>query len=91
MGATLIVQPLDLVKNRMQLSGEFYKIEIMFRSNIHSLLNFVLNFQEREVVKSFTKTACMQLHQSSKMKASLEFTLGNMQFMIKVSFYSVKI
>ncbi|KAK6015447.1 hypothetical protein OSTOST_19130 [Ostertagia ostertagi] len=41
MGATLFVQPLDLVKNRMQLSGRSGKRE--YRSSIHALTSIVRN------------------------------------------------
>jgi solute carrier family 25 oxoglutarate transporter 11 len=40
MGATLFVQPLDLVKNRMQLSGTSGKKE--YRSSLHALRAIVL-------------------------------------------------
>ncbi|KAJ1365674.1 Mitochondrial 2-oxoglutarate/malate carrier protein [Parelaphostrongylus tenuis] len=41
MGATLFVQPLDLVKNRMQLSGTSGKRE--YRSSIHALTSIIRN------------------------------------------------
>jgi len=41
MGATLFVQPLDLVKNRMQLSGTTGKKE--YRSSFHALRSIVAN------------------------------------------------
>ncbi|PIO68472.1 hypothetical protein TELCIR_09741 [Teladorsagia circumcincta] len=41
MGATLFVQPLDLVKNRMQLSGRSGKRE--YRSSVHALTSIVRN------------------------------------------------
>ncbi|GMT14708.1 hypothetical protein PFISCL1PPCAC_6005, partial [Pristionchus fissidentatus] len=41
MGATLVVQPLDLVKNRMQLSGTSGKKE--YRSSIHALTSIIKN------------------------------------------------
>ncbi|CAD5211072.1 unnamed protein product [Bursaphelenchus okinawaensis] len=41
MGATLFVQPLDLVKNRMQLSGTTGKKE--YRSSLHALRTIVAN------------------------------------------------
>uniref|UniRef100_A0A8R1DNK3 Mitochondrial 2-oxoglutarate/malate carrier protein n=1 Tax=Caenorhabditis japonica TaxID=281687 RepID=A0A8R1DNK3_CAEJA len=39
MGATLVVQPLDLVKNRMQLSGTTGKKE--YRSSFHALVSII--------------------------------------------------
>ncbi|KAI6179251.1 hypothetical protein M3Y98_00590300 [Aphelenchoides besseyi] len=41
MGATLFVQPLDLVKNRMQLSGTTGKKE--YRSSFHALRSIIAN------------------------------------------------
>ncbi|CAB3404887.1 unnamed protein product [Caenorhabditis bovis] len=41
MGATLFVQPLDLVKNRMQLSGTTGKKE--YRSSFHALTSIIKN------------------------------------------------
>ncbi|CAO4368017.1 unnamed protein product [Caenorhabditis nigoni] len=41
MGATLVVQPLDLVKNRMQLSGTTGKKE--YRSSMHALTSIIKN------------------------------------------------
>lgn len=41
MGATLFVQPLDLVKNRMQLSGTTGKKE--YRSSFHALRTIIAN------------------------------------------------
>ncbi|TMS34195.1 hypothetical protein L596_001834 [Steinernema carpocapsae] len=41
MGATLFVQPLDLVKNRMQLSGTMGKRE--YRSSFHCLSTIIKN------------------------------------------------
>lgn len=41
MGATLLVQPLDLLKNRMQLSGTTGKKES--RSTLHVLRNIIAN------------------------------------------------
>ncbi|CAI2347273.1 unnamed protein product [Caenorhabditis sp. 36 PRJEB53466] len=41
MGATLVVQPLDLVKNRMQLSGTTGKKE--YRSSFHALASIIKN------------------------------------------------
>lgn len=41
MGATLVVQPLDLVKNRMQLSGTTGKKE--YRSSMHALTSIMKN------------------------------------------------
>ncbi|KAI6234113.1 Mitochondrial 2-oxoglutarate/malate carrier protein [Aphelenchoides fujianensis] len=41
MGATLFVQPLDLVKNRMQLSGTSGKKE--YRSSFHALRSIIAN------------------------------------------------
>ncbi|CAD6193994.1 unnamed protein product [Caenorhabditis auriculariae] len=41
MGATLVVQPLDLVKNRMQLSGTTGKKE--YRSSFHALTSIIKN------------------------------------------------
>ncbi|GMR50357.1 hypothetical protein PMAYCL1PPCAC_20552, partial [Pristionchus mayeri] len=47
MGSTLVVQPLDLVKNRMQLSGTSGKRE--YRSSIHALTSIVRNEGVRTV------------------------------------------
>lgn len=41
MGATMFVQPLDLVKNRMQLSGTTGKKE--YRSSFHALRSIIAN------------------------------------------------
>ncbi|GMR36702.1 hypothetical protein PMAYCL1PPCAC_06897, partial [Pristionchus mayeri] len=47
MGATLVVQPLDLVKNRMQLSGTSGKRE--YRSSFHALTSIIKNEGVRTV------------------------------------------
>ncbi|GMS84435.1 hypothetical protein PENTCL1PPCAC_6610, partial [Pristionchus entomophagus] len=47
MGATLVVQPLDLVKNRMQLSGTSGKKE--YRSSFHALTSIIKNEGVRTV------------------------------------------
>ena len=40
MGATVFVQPLDLVKNRMQLSGEGAKTR-EYKTSFHALLSIL--------------------------------------------------
>lgn len=42
MGATVFVQPLDLVKNRMQLSGQGTKAR-EYRTSFHALFSILKN------------------------------------------------
>lgn len=42
MGATVFVQPLDLVKNRMQLSGQGTKAR-EYRTSFHALFSILRN------------------------------------------------
>ncbi|GMS93156.1 hypothetical protein PENTCL1PPCAC_15331, partial [Pristionchus entomophagus] len=80
MAATLFVQPLDLVKNRMQLSGTTGKRE--YRSAIHALTSIVKNEGVRTV---YTGLSAGLLRQASYTTVRLgiytwlfeRFTVGN--------------
>ena len=68
----MVVHPLDLVKNRMQLSGEVLAFDDCICKD--AFKTFIL--QGKEELQENTKPVCMQLSRLLRRKASWDFTLG---------------